>query len=153
MILHVTRSQRSRSNKASKLRQVGSHQCRVASFKYMNSVVIKLSNEMYWSQVAILGIIACILSVSHLPQKRQSFFCYDRDYRFVICSLHRLQFYSQCHTKRKIGRALSANPSFGMIATALSAHFKVDGASRRVDSENDYICYTANSKIYKILKK
>ncbi len=36
---------------------------------------------------------------------------------------------------------------------ALSAHFKVDGASRRVDGENDYIYYTVNSKIYQISKK
>ncbi len=35
----------------------------------------------------------------------------------------------------------------------MSAHFKVDGASRRVDGKNDYICYTAISKTYKISKK
>ena len=37
--------------------------------------------------------------------------------------------------------------------SALSAHFKVDGASRRVDGENDYIYYTANNKMYQILNK
>ncbi len=43
----------------------------------------------------------------------QSFFWYDTDYRFIICSPHRVYMvYSQCHTKRRIGGALPANPSF-----------------------------------------
>ena len=30
---------------------------------------------------------------------------------------------------------------------ALSAHFKVDGASRRVDGDNDYVYYASNSRM------
>ena len=37
---------------------------------------------------------------------------------------------------------------FASVFALLSAHFKVDGASRRVDGENHYIYYTINSKIY-----
>ena len=37
--------------------------------------------------------------------------------------------------------------------TALSVHFKVDGALRRVGGKNDYVYYASNSKIYQISKK
>ncbi len=37
--------------------------------------------------------------------------------------------------------------------TALSAHFKVDGASRRVGGKNDYVYYASNKRIYQISEK
>ncbi len=42
---------------------------------------------------------------------------------------------------------------FLLTSAALSAHFKVDCTLRRVGSENDYIYYASNSRIYEILNK
>ncbi len=35
-----------------------------------------------------------------------------------------------------------------LVVPALSTHFKVDGASRRVGGENDYVYYGSNCRIY-----
>ena len=40
----------------------------------------------------------------------------------VICEGSRVQFYSQCHTQKRIFRSLPANPSLGMTTTNILKH-------------------------------
>ncbi len=51
---------------------------------------------------------------------RQSILWNGTYYKFIICSLHISYYYIRCHTKRRIGWALPANPSFCMITTKIS---------------------------------
>ena len=52
---------------------------------------------------------------------------------------------------RKVGTKVPSSKQLGKCITGLAAHFKIDGALRRADCENDpWIYYVGNSKIYQI---
>ncbi len=70
---------------------------------------VKRNTYYIWYQIRVRVISMGIFDITkfHL-------FLYDQLYHIVICEGYILQICSQCHNKRRIAGAPSANSSFGM---------------------------------------